>query len=84
MSMQTSIEPPAGPDHQCINANCGCNDLVSGGPCDLWCSEHGVEAADVQKGRAGVDACACGHEPCRERMAARTGTLSATAERGVS
>ena len=84
MQTTSSIEPPAGPDHQCINANCGCNDLVSAGPCNLWCSEHGVEAADVQRGRSGIEACECGHDACRERMAARTGTPSSTPERGQS
>jgi hypothetical protein len=82
--MNSSITPPPGPDHQCINANCGCNDLVSAGPCNLWCSEHGVELADLERGKASVESCSCGHAICAERMAARTGTVSATAERGVS
>ena len=84
MQTSTSVDPPPGPDHQCLNANCGCNDLVSAGPCNLWCSEHGIEAAALERGAATVEPCACGHDICGERMAARTGSISASAERGVS
>ncbi len=84
MQSSVSIDPPPGPDHQCLNANCGCNDLVSAGPCTLWCAEHGTEAAAHERGDAGIEPCQCGHDICRERMPARTGTASGTPERGKS
>jgi hypothetical protein len=42
---------------------------VSAGPCNLWCSEHGVERGDLERGQ----------DVCMERMAARTGEVGATA-----
>jgi hypothetical protein len=59
---------------------CGCNDLVSAGPCSEWCSAHTTEAADVAKGQASSDvACNCAHETCRRNRFAR-----GTPERGLS
>lgn len=80
--MQGSIVTEPAPAHQCINAACGCNDLVSAGPCHEWCAAHGVELADVERGRAPIETCGCGHAICREQMAARGGRLTATPERG--
>jgi hypothetical protein len=78
--MTASAQPYPGPAHQCINMSCGCNDLVSAGPCSEWCSAHTVEAADVARGRATPEvACSCGHELCRTNR-----TQRGTAERGVS
>jgi hypothetical protein len=78
--MSASIEPPPAPQHQCINVSCGCNDLVSAGPCSEWCSANTTEAADVERGKATVEnACGCGHATCRANTAAR-----GTPERGVS
>ena len=50
--MSASIDPPPAPAHQCINASCGCNDLVSAGPCHEWCSANTTELADVERGAA--------------------------------
>jgi len=78
--MSASIEPPPGPAHQCINVACGCNDMVSAGPCSEWCSANTVEAADVERGKAAPAAgCECGHETCRTNAGSR-----GTPERGVS
>ncbi len=74
------VTPPAAPDHQCINAGCGCNDLVSAGPCSEWCSAHTVELADLNKNRAALEACNCGHATCVNAAAALVGTP----QRGMS
>lgn len=78
--MSASIDPPPAPAHQCINASCGCNDLVSGGPCSEWCSANTTELADVERGAASLStACACGHATCTANSASR-----GTAERGMA
>jgi hypothetical protein len=78
--MSASIDPPPAPAHQCINAACGCNDLVSAGPCAEWCSANTTELADVEGGRASLTAdCGCGHALCDGNRAAR-----GTSERGMS
>jgi len=78
--MSASIDPPPAPAHQCINAACGCNDQVSAGPCSEWCSANTVELADVERGKAPMDAdCSCGHDICAANRRAR-----GTAERGMS
>jgi hypothetical protein len=77
--MSTSAQPYPGPAHQCINVSCGCNDLITAGPCGEWCSAHTTEAADVARGKATPEACGCGHETCRRNRSAR-----GTAERGLS
>ena len=78
--MSASVQPPPGPEHQCLNMACGCNDLVSAGPCSEWCSANTVEAADVERGKASASvACSCGHPACRANRAAR-----GTPERGLS
>ena len=75
------IEPPPAPRHQCINAACGCNDLVSAGPCSEWCAAHTVELADALTGKVRRDTvrCECGHEICIENQRAL-----GTPERGMS
>jgi hypothetical protein len=79
--MSASIDPPPAPAHQCLNVSCGCNDLVSAGPCSEWCSAHTVEAADVEGGKATPSVnCGCGHETC----VANRGRATGTAERGLS
>lgn len=78
------IEPPPAPRHQCINANCGCNDLVSAGPCTEWCAAHGVELGDIERGKARVEPCECGHAVCNEQMPARRGGVPGTPERGAA
>jgi hypothetical protein len=77
--MSSVIEPGSGPDHQCINAACGCNDQVSAGPCSEYCSANTVEASDLVRGDAALDPCGCGHARCRENEAGR-----GTPERGLS
>ena len=78
--MSASIDPPRAPAHQCINAACGCNDLVSAGPCSEWCSANTVELADVERGAASLGAgCDCGHSMCVANSSSR-----GTAERGMS
>ena len=78
--MTASAVPPPGPAHQCLNVSCGCNDLVSAGPCSEWCSAHTTEAADVQTGKATLSAnCNCGHQVCASNRASR-----GTPERGLS
>jgi hypothetical protein len=78
--MSASIDPPPAPAHQCINAACGCNDLVSAGPCAEWCSANTVELADAEAGKASLAAdCACGHALCAANRAGR-----GTPERGMS
>jgi hypothetical protein len=72
--------PPAAPDHQCINASCGCNDLVSAGACSEWCMGNTTELSDVQRGKDALSACNCGHETCRQQAGAGAGTP----ERGMS
>jgi len=37
------IEPQPSPAHQCIDAACGCDDLVSAGPCAQTFAENAVE-----------------------------------------
>ncbi len=79
--MSASIDPPPAPAHQCLNVSCGCNDLVSAGPCSEWCSAHTTEAADVERGKDSLSAnCGCGHEACL----ANRGGARGTPERGVS
>lgn len=79
--MSASIDPPPAPAHQCLNASCGCNDLVSAGPCSEWCSAHTVEAADVERDAATLSVtCGCAHEAC----VANRGRATGTAERGLS
>jgi hypothetical protein len=78
--MSASIDPPPAPAHQCINAACGCNDLVSAGPCHEWCSANTVELADAESGKASLAAeCGCGHALCDANRAGR-----GTPERGMS
>lgn len=78
--MSASIDPPSAPAHQCINAGCGCNDLVSAGPCSEWCSANTVELADVESGKASLQTeCSCKHQLCVANSASR-----GTAERGMS
>jgi len=78
--MSSSAEPLSGPDHQCLNVSCGCNDLVSAGPCGEWCSAHTTEARDVERGKAAPSAaCGCGHATC-----AANGSTRGTPERGLS
>jgi hypothetical protein len=77
--MSAVIEPGAAPDHQCINAACGCNDQVSAGPCSEFCSAHTVEASDLARGDAALEPCGCGHDLCRKNEAGR-----GTPERGLS
>ena len=77
--MTASAQPYPGPAHQCINVSCGCNDLVSAGPCSEWCSAHTTEAKDVESGKARRESCACGHGLCARNVAAR-----GTPERGLS
>jgi hypothetical protein len=74
------VTPPAAPDHQCINASCGCNDLVSAGACSEWCMGHTTELADVQQGKDQLTECGCGHGTC----ALNQGTLAGTPQRGMS
>jgi hypothetical protein len=75
------ITPPAAPDHQCINASCGCNDLVSAGACGEWCMANTTELADVKKGKDAVSACGCGHAICTEHEGA---VHAGTPQRGMS
>lgn len=77
--MTASAQPTPGPAHQCINVSCGCNDLVTAGPCSEWCSAHTTEAKDVIKGEATTEACGCGHDVC-----ARNRSTRGTPERGLS
>ncbi|HEV3087393.1 MAG TPA: hypothetical protein VGX96_09240 [Candidatus Elarobacter sp.] len=78
--MSASIDPPPAPAHQCINATCGCNDLVSAGPCAEWCGEHTTELADVERGKASLSGtCGCGHATCDANRGSR-----GTPERGMS
>jgi hypothetical protein len=79
-AMSASFDPGPAPRHQCLNMLCGCNDLVSAGPCGEWCSVHTVEAADLGGGALPASAaCGCGHETC-----ARNPTVRGTPERGLS
>jgi hypothetical protein len=77
--MTPSIDPPSAPRHQCINAACACNDLVSAGPCTEWCAANTVELADIERGKAGATGCACGHAGCEGGRGSR-----GTPERGMS
>lgn len=78
--MSASIDPPPAPAHQCLNALCGCNDLVSAGTCSEWCAANTVEVADVERGSASpVGSCGCAHATCAQNAGAR-----GTAERGMS
>jgi hypothetical protein len=70
--------PPA-PRHQCINAACGCNDLVSAGPCSEWCAAHTIELADAEQGKVRPVDCLCGHDVCIQNRVAR-----GTPERGMA
>jgi hypothetical protein len=71
------------PDHQCINAGCGCNDGVTAGGCSEWCMANTVEAMDLENGKVTtIPTCECGHATCRERM--EKGLIGAgTAKRGM-
>lgn len=80
--MTTEIEPPRAPRHRCINAACGCTDLVSAGPCSEWCSANGIELTDAMKGQP-LPSCGCGHQLCAENMPARQGVVPAS-ERGYA
>jgi hypothetical protein len=73
------IEPvPEPPRHQCVNLDCGCNDLNSAGTCSEWCAANTVELADVEKGKAAVTGlCECLHITCIENPVVR-----GTPERG--
>jgi hypothetical protein len=75
------ITPPAAPDHQCINASCGCNDLVSAGGCSQWCTAHTTELADLQQGKAEAGPCECGHGTC---LGNRGAVGAGTPQRGMS
>jgi hypothetical protein len=78
--MSASIDPPPAPAHQCINAACGCNDLVSAGTCTEWCAANTVELAAVESGKASLSGgCSCGHASCTANRASR-----GTPERGMS
>jgi len=78
--MSASFDSPHAPAHQCINAACGCNDLVGAGPCAEWCSANTVELADVERGKASLSAsCECGHAACDANRGSR-----GTPERGMS
>ena len=78
--MSASIDPPPAPAHQCINAACACNDLVSAGPCSEWCSANTVELAAVESGKASLaSGCTCGHASCVANRGVR-----GTPERGMS
>ena len=79
MSATPYVDPPPAPAHQCLNVGCGCNDLVSAGPCSEWCSAHTVEAADVERGAGAPAGCGCGHATCRANPGA-----TGTPERGLS
>jgi hypothetical protein len=79
--MSASIDPPPAPAHQCLNYSCGCDDLISAGPCGEWCSAHTIEAADVERGAVTPSVtCKCGHEAC----IANRGLAPGTPERGLS
>jgi hypothetical protein len=75
------VTPPAAPDHQCINASCGCNDLVSAGGCSEWCTGHTTELADLERGKDQVGKCGCHHQTCIQNRGA---VLAGTPERGMS
>jgi hypothetical protein len=78
--MSASIDPPPAPAHQCINAACACNDLVSAGPCHEWCGANTTELADVHAGKASLTTdCGCCHALCDASRAAR-----GTPKRGMS
>jgi hypothetical protein len=79
MSVTHEITPPPGPDHQCINASCGCNDLVTAGGCAEWCMEHTTEAGDLKRGKSSIEDCKCGHATCINSRPA-----PGTAERGMA
>lgn len=77
--MRPSIDPGPARAHQCLNMLCGCNDLVSAGPCSEWCSANTVEAADLERGKRPASLiCGCGHEICAVNR------LRGTPERGLS
>jgi len=75
------ITPPPAPRHHCINASCGCSDLVSAGACGEWCMANTVELADVSSGKAQAAACGCAHPACAANSGAAAG---GTPERGMS
>ncbi len=72
------IEPHEAPAHACINANCGCDDLNSAGPCSEWCSAHAVERMDLESGKAHAAECSCGHALCAQGCAGRTAGMAAS------
>jgi len=73
-------DPGDAPAHQCINASCGCNDLVTAGGCSEWCMGNGVEQADLETGKARPVTCGCGHATCHAH--GKTGV--GTPERGMA
>ena len=78
--MGATFDPGPAPQHQCLNVICGCNDLVSAGPCSEWCSANTLEAADVERGlRPALLECDCGHDTCAENR-----TVRGTPERGLA
>lgn len=77
------IDPGPAPQHHCINANCGCDDLVSAGTCSEWCAENTVELVEIERGEP-FSPCACGHDVCYAKMPVRIGGIVSFAERGVS
>jgi hypothetical protein len=79
MVTHDDVTPPSAPQHQCINAACNCNDLVSAGACTEWCMANAVEAGAVATGKARATECRCGHDTCR-MVAATPGTP----QRGMS
>jgi hypothetical protein len=65
IAMRAPFDPGPAPPHQCLNVLCGCDDLVSAGPCSEWCAAHTLEAAEVDRGvRPASLWCGCGHEIC--------------------
>ena len=82
MSQTPFVTPPPQPRHQCVNASCGCNDLISAGTCSEWCMAHTVEYADVLKNRAALEPCGCAHATCLDHMPARIGSPTEAPGRG--
>lgn len=75
------VTPPPAPAHQCINASCGCNDLISAGTCSEWCMANTTELADVERGKADIGRCGCGHDTCLTNKGA---VGAGTPQRGMS
>lgn len=72
--MGSVTEPFAAPRHRCINAVCGCADLVSAGPCNEWCAAHTIELADIERGKVVLNesnaTCQCAHDMCLQYLKA--------------